>query len=143
MVPAHLIVTSGVDSLDADLVAVRAGPLNGIAGRVHPAGAFAHARKCRPSRAAVALSPRGLPYEGPSWGAGVECRAPRRVLVRVRATFGADTTWRKIDADYAGGRGVVVDAAVAVRTETKRTLVAYMTVKKSKTASLDYSGRCA
>jgi hypothetical protein len=142
VVPAHLIVSSGVDSLDADLVAVRAAPITGIS-RVQPAGTFAQVRKCRPSRAAVTMSPRGLPYEEPAWGGAVECRAPRRVLVRVRATFAADTAWRKLDANYTGGRAAVIDAAVAVRTETKRSLIAYLALRKSKAASLHYSGRCA
>jgi hypothetical protein len=142
IVPAYLIVTSGANSLDADLVTVRAGPIKGIS-RTQPAGAFAHSRKCKPSRAAVALSSRGLPYEGASWGAGVECRAPRRILVRVKATFKTDTPWRKVDASYAGGRSPVVDAAVAVRTETKSSLLGYMTVRKGKTASIKYSGRCS
>jgi hypothetical protein len=141
IVPAHVLVTSGVDSLDADLVAVRAGQMSGIS-RVLPAGAYAHSRKCRPSRTSVAMSPRGLPNEGSSWGADVECPAPRRVLVRVRATFAADTTWRKIDANYAGGRAPVVDATIAVRTETKRSLVAYLALRTSRSAVLHYSGRC-
>ena len=136
-------MTSGANSLDADLVAVRAGQIKGIENRTQPAGAYAHSRKCKPSRSAVALSPRGLPYEGPVWGAGVECRAPRRVLVRVKATFSADTTWRKVDANYAGGRAPVVDARIAVRAETKRSLFAYMTIKKSKTSSISYAGRCS
>ena len=87
------VVAWNVDTASLDLVTVRAGQIKGIANRTQPAGAYAHSRKCKPSRSAVALSPRGLPYEGPVWGAGVECRAPRRVLVRVKATFTAETTW--------------------------------------------------
>jgi hypothetical protein len=141
VIPAHALVSSGVNSLDADLVAVRAGQFTGIS-RNQPAGAFVHSRKCRPARAALALSPRGLPYEGAAWGAGVECRAPRRVLVRVKATFSTDTPWRKVDASYTGGRSPVVDATVAVRTEMSGALIAFMTVKKGRTASIRYSGRC-
>jgi hypothetical protein len=143
VIPAHLVVTSGVNSLDADLVTVRAGQMTGIANRTQPAGAFAQSRKCKPSRAAVALSGRGLPYEGATWGAGVECNAPRRVLVRVQATFASDTSWRKVDANYTGGRSPVVDAAVAVRGEAKSSLLGFMTVKKGKTATIKYSGRCS
>jgi hypothetical protein len=142
VVPAHLQVSSGVDSLDTDLVSVRAGALTGIS-RVQPAGAYAHSRKCRATRAPVALSPKGLPYEGASWGAGVECGVPRKVLVRVQATFAADVGWRKLDANYAGGRAAVVDATVAVRTEAKRALVTHMTVKKGRNVSIRYSGRCS
>jgi hypothetical protein len=142
VIPAHVLVSSGVSSLDGDLVAVRAGAFTGVS-RVQPAGAYVHSRKCRPARAAVALSPRGLPYEGAVWGAGVECRAPKRVLVRVKATFSTDTPWRKVDASYTGGRSPVIDGTVAVRTETKSALIAFMTVKKGSKASIRYTGRCA
>ena len=118
-IPAHLVVGSGPDTPDSDLVAVRSRQIRGIS-EVFPAGVYASARRCAATRISVPLSPKGLAGPPVTWGRQLNCLVPGRVLVRVRAALGAPAAWRGAGSVYVGAGKNVVEAALAVRVESTK-----------------------
>jgi hypothetical protein len=141
VIPSFLGVSSGTNTLDSDLVAVRAGQLKGISGRVRPAGVYAHATRCRAARVRVPLSAAGLAGRPVPWAKMVDCVVSGRVLVRVRGTLAAPDTWARAGA-YDGVRRAVVDAKVAIRAARSKKPIAYLELAGSKKTRLWYSGAC-
>lgn len=99
--------------------------------------------RCQPTTAPVPLTARGLSgFPASPLEDEYHCIVPRRVLVRVRATFRAPTTlrpnrrWGTLE-----GRGVVREGVLAVRTESGAP-VALATVHESGKARLYVADRC-
>ena len=87
------------------------------------------------------LSTRGLTGGSASpFGDEYECAVPKRVLIRIRATFRAPTTLRRT-ALYLEADGIVTRAQIAVRTASG-TPVSYATVSESGRARLFVAGTC-
>jgi hypothetical protein len=139
-VPAFLSVSSGSNSLDSDLVAIRARPLRGIS-RTLPAGVYAHARRCSRTRTTVPLSATGL--EGPlQWAKRISCSVPGRVLVHVRAVLAEPTGWEQHGA-YVGARRPVASAKVAIRAAGTRKPIAYLELAAGLKTRFWYGRLCA
>ncbi len=85
-------------------------------------------RACAASRARVPLSPRGLDgYAADYFGDDMQCVAPAKVLVRVRAVFAKPASFQ-LDRSRGELRtqrasGAIREAAVAVQTTSGRPLV--------------------
>lgn len=101
------------------------------------------ARRCKPAGAPVPLTTRGLTgFPASPLDDEYHCVVPRRVLVRIKATFRAPTVlrvnrnWGTLDAP-----GVVREAVLAVRSESGAP-VALATVHESGKARLYVHERC-
>ena len=104
---------------------------------VHPLakGTFAlSTENCKTTRAAVRLSRAGL-RGGPAaqLGESLDCRAPQRVLVRVRAIFAADPKLRGVSG-FLRSTQLVTQAAFAIRTEGGKPLAYAETHQSGRTA---------
>lgn len=142
VVSAFLEVSSGVDTFESALVAVRARPLQGIGGgRVQPAGVHAHAARCGPARTLVPLSRKGLAGPPVQWYKALDCPIAGRVLVHVRATLRGPGEWERAGA-YQGAHEPVTEAKVAVRAANTRKPIAYMELTGGKKTKMWYSGAC-
>lgn len=103
-------------------------------------------RACTASRARVPLSPRGLDgFPADYFGDDVECVAPAKVLVRIRAVFARPATFR-VDPSQGALRtqrasGSIREAALAVRTTSGRPLV-YASAAAAGTARLFSAAGC-
>jgi hypothetical protein len=129
--PAYIGVSSGPDTLDADLVYVRARAGQPYGGRTFPPGVYANARTCSPARSPVPLSPKGLPGPPVQWRKQTQCRLRGRILVRVRAVLESAASWLPTGELYGGARMNVIEAALAVRTEPGRRPVVLIQVGRS------------
>lgn len=119
--------------------------INGnIAGFTYPVrvwGTFAMNVRCRPSRARVALSAKGL--NGGRVGQladRYDCETPRRVLVRMRASFQSATSLSR-HRQFLATRATITEGQLAVRTESGKPVV-YGSVAASGAARLFISGKC-
>jgi hypothetical protein len=135
-------VSSGPFTDRANRVFVRARNHElGSVGRTLPAGVYANTRSCAPTRAAVPLSPRGLPGPPVRFEQEPECTVRGRVLVRVRAFLQVPARW-VTRTDYAGAQKNVVEAALAVRSERTRRPIAFIQLGRSGTTKLWSSRAC-
>lgn len=144
-IPAYLVARTGTTLPDTDLVFVRAnaqGKIGWTTPYPGPAGVYASARRCKPSRAAVPLSSKGLPGPPAGWFSGVSCSLRGRVLVRVRALLAAPADWRRTDKTYLGAQKRVVEASLAVRSERTGEPLAFMQVDKAGKTRLWTATRC-
>ncbi len=143
---AHLIVRTGTTLPNEDLVFVRAQQqprLGGSPPFPGPAGAYAHASRCAPSRATVQLSSAGLPGPPAQFAADRTCSIRGRIVVRVRATLAAPAEWRRSYEPFlVGARGRVEQASLVVRGARSGTLLAYMTVDRTGKTKFWSSTRC-
>jgi hypothetical protein len=98
-------------------------------------------KACRPSSARVPLTAKGLDG-GPAGQLGVEydCAAPRRVLIRLRATLAARAPVYR-DRHFQKTKATLDSAYLAIRTRTGKPL-AFAAVFKSGKARLFTSPRC-
>jgi hypothetical protein len=125
--PGYLGVSSGGFSPSSDLVSVRADAWQRFRNRPRvPEGVYVNAGRCSSARVSIPLSPKGLPGPPVQFGDDASCPIGGRVLVRVRAVLQSSAPWQRIDRTYAGARRGVVEAALAVRSESKRKAVAFM-----------------
>ena len=97
-------------------------------------------RQCSSTRARVPLSPTGL-RGGAAGQLGriLDCVAPRRILVRVRARLASGTLRRS--RGFLRTQATVTEAALAARTTSGRPLV-YATVATSGSARLFTAAGC-
>jgi hypothetical protein len=133
----HLVTSSGTATY---LVFVRAraqeriGVTEPLPG---PAGVFAHAGRCVPSRARVPLSSKGLAGPPIRFYATASCMLRGRVLVRVRAQLDAPAAWGSAGRPYAGApryNGAVkrpLEAQLAARSERSGKPLAFMTLDRN------------
>jgi hypothetical protein len=134
--PANPVPTS--QNFEPTLAGVTAGSRRPTTGT---GGLGFDAKLCKPTRAAVAFSPRGLSGGyAPSYGLEAQCFPGKTVLVRVRARFGRPVTLKLV------GRGATYQAIgrvekgeIMVRTTAGRPLV-YADVADNGRARL-YSAR--
>jgi hypothetical protein len=146
---SYLLVGSGGSEPDSNLVFVRARSQVHYAGLTNqtayggPGGLFAHAGRCAPARKRIGLSSRGLAGPPTLFERDLDCPVRGRVLVRVRATFRAPTSWRKrAYGAYAGARQTVTQASLAVRAERTGAPIAYMELDQKGRTKLWHSGSC-
>lgn len=88
-------------------------------------GVYHHRTRCSRSLARIPLTQQGLPAPPETHGTDRDCRAPRRVVVRIRAVLRNPGAWAIFGEkrELRGIRRNVVTAAVAVRTwPTKKPL---------------------
>jgi hypothetical protein len=99
---------------------------------------------CKATRARVPLSPRGLGVGGEAsvFGEDLTCATPRKVVIRVRATFiGSARLALTAKKDYLNADGRIAKAQVAVRTPNGKPL-AYGEVFDSGRARLFTARNC-
>jgi hypothetical protein len=97
---------------------------------------------CNPARASVSLSPTGLRGGAVgSAGATVDCDAPNRVYVRLRASVRGSTALRKRARLFLATNAPVSEAKLAVRTPSGR-LLAYADLADSGRARLFTAKGC-
>jgi hypothetical protein len=141
--PGFLGVSSGGFSATSDLVSVRADAWQRFRNRPRvPEGVYVHAARCSASRASVRLSPAGLPGPPVQWSEDRECPLSGRILVRVRAVLQSPATWQRIDRTYAGARQTVIEAAVAVRSESARKAIGFAELGRAGKTRLWVSSGC-
>ncbi|MBA3401683.1 MAG: hypothetical protein H0U05_06805 [Actinobacteria bacterium] len=143
---AHLIARTGTTLPNEDLVFVRAraqarlGTTSPFPG---PAGVYAHARRCAPSRAMVQLSSTGLPGPPARFADDRTCSIRGRIVVRVRARLATPAAWRRSYEPFlVGASGRVEEASLVVRGASNNTLLAYMTVDRTGKTKFWLSTRC-
>jgi hypothetical protein len=144
-IPAYLVARTGTTLPDTDLVFVRAraqGKIGWTSPQEGPAGVYASARRCAPSRATVPLSSKGLPGPPAGWFSEVTCSLRGRVLVRVRALLAAPAEWRRASNAYFGAQKRIDEASVAVRSERTGEPLAFMQVDKAGKTRLWTASRC-
>ena len=142
--PGYLGVSSGGFSPTSDLISVRADAWQRFRNRPRiPEGVYVHARRCSAARVvSIPLSPRGLPGPPVHFGDDVSCTTRGRVLVRVRAVLQSAAPWQRIDRTYAGARRKVVEAAVAVKSESRRRPLAFIELGPGGKTRLWVSSGC-
>lgn len=128
--PALIELASGVDTLDNNLVYVRANAGTAYGGRTLPPGPYANTTRCVAAKR-IPLSERGLPKPPVRWSTGTQCRVRGRALVRVRAVLRSPANWGMIQRPYAGARMDVLESAVAVRSERGRKPVIFGALTRS------------
>jgi hypothetical protein len=106
-------------------------------------GTFAMNVRCRPSKARVPLSTKGLPNGGRAGPLAdtYDCETPRRVLVRMRASFQRATRLSRRQGFLLATSETVTEGQLAVRTQSGRP-IAYGSVAASGKARLFVSGQC-
>jgi hypothetical protein len=149
-ISAYLLLSSGGSEPDSNLVFVRARSQPKYAGRTDqvayggPGGVFAHAGRCAPARKRIVLSSSGLPGPPTLFERQLDCPVRGRVLVRVRATLRAPSTWRKrVYGAYAGAPQAVDTASLAVRSERTGAPITYMELDAKGATKFWYSGNCS
>jgi hypothetical protein len=142
--PGYLGVSSGGFSPTSDLISVRADAWQRFRNRPRiPEGVYVHARRCSAARVvSIPLSPRGLPGPPVQFGDDASCTIRGRVLVRVRAVLQSAAPWQRIDRTYAGARRKVVEAAVAVKSESRRRPIAFIELGPGGKTRLWVSSGC-
>jgi len=143
---AHLIARTGTTLPSEDLVFVRVlaqarlGTTTPFPG---PAGVYAHARRCAPSRAPVRLSSTGLPGPPARFADDRTCSIRGRIVVRVRAKLATPAQWRRSYEPFlVGASGRVEEASLVVRAASSGTVLAYMTVDRTGKTKFWSSTRC-
>lgn len=145
IITAYLVARTGTTLPETDLVFVRAsaqGKIGWTTPYPGPAGMYANARRCAPSRANVPLSSNGLPGPPAGWFSEATCSLRGRVLVRVRAVLAAPAEWRRADKTFLGAQKRVVEASLAIRSERTGEPLAFMQVDKVGKTRLWTSSRC-
>jgi hypothetical protein len=108
-------------------------------GQLAPSGFSVHRGLCSPSRVRVRLTTKRLRGGGvPALGAEAMCETPRRVLLRVRATFAGSpdvSTSRQFGFPQLNAFGRVERAAIAVATPSG-TPIAYLSLTTTGRAQL-------
>jgi len=130
---------AGTPTADA---AVIADPFVGFAYPIRVWGTFAMNVRCRPSRARVPLSRKGLDG-GPTGKLDqtYDCETPRRVLVRMRAAFERPTELRRHES-WLFTRTTVLKGSIAVRTESGRPVLLAESYASGKANIFISSARC-
>lgn len=144
-IPAYLVARTGTTLTTDDLVFVRAraqGRIGWTLPASGPAGVYAHARRCVPSRAVVPLSSKGLPGPPAGWFSEASCSLRGRVLVHVRARLATPAEWRRVDGTYLGARNRVVEASLAIRSERTGEPLAFMRLDSAGRTRLWTGSRC-
>jgi hypothetical protein len=145
IIPAYLVARTGTTLPTSDLVFVRAqtqGRIGWTLPAPGPAGVYAHARRCTPTRRAVGLSSSGLPGPPAAWYTTVNCALRGRVLVRVRARLAASADWRRADNTYVAAQKRVEEASLAVRSERTGEPLAFMQLDRAGRTKLWTAPRC-
>ena len=141
--PGFLGVSSGGFSATSDLVSVRAGAWQRFRNRPRvPEGVYVHAARCSAARALIRLAPAGLQGPPVQWSEDRECPLRGRVLVRVRAVLRSPATWQRIDRTYVGARQTVLEAAVAVKSESTRKAIGFIELGRAGKTRLWISSAC-
>ena len=136
-------VTSGPSSDPlSDLVVVARPGLRNSSSRF-PAAVYASGRRCVASRSPVPLTRAGLPRAPVTWRSEAECTVRRRMLVRVRAVLSAPATWGRVGTAFAGVRGLVVEAELAVRDQVTGKPLAFVKLGRAGQTQLWSAPRCA
>jgi hypothetical protein len=130
-------IDSGLFGADARLVTISAGTM----GEFDRGGIVIHRGRCARAAARVALSTRGLSGDSASQlGKTYDCRAPTRILVRIRMIFRSPTSLKTRRFGYAAF-GAAKAGYLAVRTEAGKPL-AYADVVDSGRARLFTARSC-
>jgi hypothetical protein len=144
-IPAYLVARTGTTLPTSDLVFVRAraqGMIGWTSPFSGPAGVYAHARRCTPARAKVALTSKGLPGPPAGWYSEVSCSLRGRVLVRVRALLAAPADWRPTSGPFQGAQRSVLEAELAVRSERTGEPLAFMKLARDGGTRFWSAPRC-
>jgi hypothetical protein len=144
-IPAYLVARTGTTLPTSDLVYVRArtqGKIGWTSPFSGPAGVYAHARRCAPARAAVALTSKGLPGPPAGWYSEATCSLRGRVLVRVRALLTAPADWRPTSGPFRGAQRSVLEAELAVRSERTGEPLAFMKLARDGGTRFWSAPRC-
>lgn len=117
-------------------------PFPGFTYPIHDWGTFAMNVRCRPSRARVALSTKKLSGGAAGQlGETFDCQTPRRILVRMRASFEAPANLSRHGQFLLTGT-TVAQGQLAVRTEAGAP-IAYASVNSLGAARLFTARRCS
>jgi hypothetical protein len=144
-IPAYLVARTGTTLPTSDLVYVRAraqGKIGWTSPFSGPAGVYAHARRCTPTRAPVALTSTGLPGPPAGWYSDVTCSLRGRVLVRVRALLTAPADWRPTSGPFLAAQRSVLEASLAVRSERTGEALAFMKLARDGGTRFWSAPRC-
>ena len=130
---------AGTPTRDADVIT---DPFVGFMYPVRVWGTFAMRARCRPNRAQVPLSRKGLDG-GPTGKLDqtYDCETPRRVLVRMRGTFQRPTELRR-HGPWLFTRETVLKGSIAVRTESGRPILLAEVFASGKANIFISSARC-
>jgi hypothetical protein len=104
---------------------------------------YARSRRCVASRAAVPLALAGLPGPPTTFMSQSECFPDGRVLVRVRGVLAAPATWRRLDGAFAGVRGRLLEAEIALRDQRTRRPLVFIRIGRTGKTKLWSSSGCA
>lgn len=115
-------------------------PLASQWGGPSAAGAFVDPTRCVATRTSVPLARTGLPGPAYDYDKSVNCVDTTRVYVRVRATLAVPARWRRLNADYTGAQGRVLEAALAVRDAHGRPLA--FAGLRGRTVRAWFASRC-
>jgi hypothetical protein len=141
--PGYVSVGSGPASgVFDDLVFARTRFEERASGNPFPPGVYVDVRRCIAARVSLSLSAKGLPGPPVRFGTDADCEIRGRVLVRVRATLEAPTSWRAADRPYFGARRNVVEATIAVRSERTRRAIGLLTLDRAGETRLWASSEC-
>ncbi len=140
--PANISVSSGPQTEGFRLVFVQARGQKPFGNWLLTAGVYVNSRRCSMSRASVPVSPKGLAGPPIRWSKVVECAVRGRVVVRVRALLEAPAPWRKADEWYDGAKKNVVEARVAVRSQSTGRPIAFTEFDPKGRTQLWFSPLC-
>jgi hypothetical protein len=140
--PGFIGMRTGPWVFGSELVAVRARSWLRFPPTPGPPGVYTRAGRCVPVRASLPLSPRGLPGPPVEWAEKASCTSRASVLVRVRAVLRSPASWRRANRSYDGARGNVAEAAIAVRSLTRRQAIAFAELGRAGETRLWMSPDC-
>lgn len=145
-IPAYLVVRTGTDARDNDLVVVRAqmhAAVGAVTRQAGPAGVYAHARRCKPARVSPPLTSKPFSGSPAGWYSQLTCALRGRAVVRVRVKLGRSADWRRVDRSFFGAKSRVLGASLAVRSQRTGEPLAFMQVDEAGKTRLWTSSRCS
>ena len=140
--PGFIGVTSGGWTPGSELVSIRARGWQRFRSTYSAEGVYANNRRCALSRTRVPLAATGLSGVPVRWAKQVTCLGRGRVLIRVRAAFTSEASWRPQDESFDGVRSKVVAAALAIRSERTGRPLAYMELDEDGKTTFWHSPQC-
>jgi hypothetical protein len=108
-----------------------------------PAAVYARARRCVAARGKIPLMLGGLPGPPSKFSTESECLVEGRLLVRVRGVLAAPATWRRFDGAFAGVRGRLLEAEIALRDQRTRRPLIFVRIGRTGRTQLWSSPSCA
>jgi len=145
MEPARGSITRrGGEDGDHSVLSILGGPLAGQ----YPTGRIGIKReRCSWRKdVQVLLTPNGLPGPPTRFNKLIECRVPRRILIRVRATLDRRARLSGIGDGLVAAIGNVVDAEFVVQTSptapTRPKRLAFVAIARTGGTKLYYAPQC-